>query len=159
MISRVVLITQLHLPSFNWGYDGDNHPSILSLRVAPVCEEDYDLFSWWGFLTSGNKYERSVFYVVVLVAQSSLTLCDPMGCTPLGSSIHGILQARMLQWVLSPFSRGSPRPRDGTQASGIAGKFFTVWATWKPVFYLMYLSQLSICELGKWTAVGNLDKV
>ena len=42
------------------------------------------------------------------------------------ASIHGILQARVLEWVAIPFSRGSSRPRDGTQVSSIAGGFFTV---------------------------------
>ena len=52
------------------------------------------------------------------------TLCDPMDYT-----IHGILQARILEWVAFPFSRGSSQPRDGTQVSHIAGRFFTSWAT------------------------------
>ena len=42
--------------------------------------------------------------------QSYLTLCDPMDCSPAGSSVHGILQARMLEWVATPFSRGSSDP-------------------------------------------------
>ena len=46
-----------------------------------------------------------------------------------GSSVHGILQVRMLEWVAMSSSRGSSRPRDGTQVSCIAGGFFTVWAT------------------------------
>ena len=45
--------------------------------------------------------------VKVLVTQSCLTLCDPMDCTPSGSSVHGILHARMLEWVAIPFFRGS----------------------------------------------------
>ena len=48
------------------------------------------------------------------VAQSSPTLCDPMDCSLPGSSIHGIFQARVLEWVAISFSRGSPRPRDRT---------------------------------------------
>ena len=44
--------------------------------------------------------------VKVLFAQSCPTLCDPMDCTPPGSSVHGILQARILEWVTIPFSRG-----------------------------------------------------
>ena len=47
----------------------------------------------------------------MLVAQSSLTLCDPMNCSPSGSSVHGILQAKILEWVAIPFSKGSSRPR------------------------------------------------
>ena len=54
------------------------------------------------------------------VAQPYLTLCDPMDYTA-----HGILQARVLEWVAVPFSRGSSQPRDGTQVSHIAGRFFT----------------------------------
>ena len=56
----------------------------------------------------------------VKVAQSCLTLCDPMVYT-----VHGILQARILQWGAFPFSRGSSQPRDQTGVSCIAGGFFT----------------------------------
>ena len=49
-----------------------------------------------------------------------------------GSSVHGTLQARILEWVSIPFSRGSSRPRDWTQVSRIAGGLFTVWATREP---------------------------
>ena len=62
--------------------------------------------------------------VRVKVAQSCLTLCNPMGYT-----VRGILQARILEWVAFPFSSGSSRPRDWTQDSRIAGRFFTSWAT------------------------------
>ena len=63
------------------------------------------------------------------VAQSCLTLCNPVDCSPPGSSVHGILQARILEWVAISFSRGSSWPRDRTQASHIAGRCFTLWAT------------------------------
>ena len=58
--------------------------------------------------------------VKVKIAQSCLTLCDPMDHT-----VHGILQAIILEWVAVPFSRGSSQPRDQTQVSHIAGGFFT----------------------------------
>ena len=58
--------------------------------------------------------------VKVEVAQSCLALCDPMDCT-----VHGILQARILEWVAFPYSRGSSQPRDRTQVSHTAGEFFT----------------------------------
>ena len=48
----------------------------------------------------------------VSVAQSCLTLCNPVDCGPPGSSVHGILQARILEWVVITFSRGSSQPRD-----------------------------------------------
>ena len=51
--------------------------------------------------------------------------CDPVDCSPPGSSVLGILQARILEWVSIPFSRGSSWPRDQTRISCIAGRFFT----------------------------------
>ena len=67
--------------------------------------------------------------VCVLVAQLCPILCDPMDCSTSGSSVHGILQARILEWIAIPFSRGSSWSRDQTQVSHIAGGFFTFWAT------------------------------
>ena len=62
----------------------------------------------------------------ILVAQSCLIFCDPMEYSPSGYSVHGILQARILQWVAIFFSRGSSWPRNQTP---IPGRFFTIWAT------------------------------
>ena len=56
-------------------------------------------------------------YCCHLVAQSCPTLCDPMDCSPPGPSVHGILQARILEWVAVPSSRGSSRPKDQTLVS------------------------------------------
>ena len=69
-----------------------------------------------GFFTTSATW--------VKVAQSCLTLCNPMDYT-----VHRILQARILEWVAFPFSRGSSQPRDQTQVSYIAGRFITSWAT------------------------------
>ena len=52
-----------------------------------------------------------------------------MDCTPQGSSVHGILWAKLLEWVVIPFTRESSWPRDQTQVSHIEGRFFTVLAT------------------------------
>ena len=60
-----------------------------------------------------------------LVAQLCLTLCDPVECSLPGSSLHGILQARILGWVAFPSSRGSSQLRNRTQVSHIVGRFFT----------------------------------
>ena len=65
----------------------------------------------------------------VKVTQSCLTLCDPMDYSLPSSSIHGILQARVLEWVAISFSRGSSWPGDWTQVSCTAGRFFTNWVT------------------------------
>ena len=58
------------------------------------------------------------------VTQLCPTLCDPMDYT-----VHGIPKSRKLEWVVIPFSRAYSKPRDGTQVSYIAGRFFTSWAT------------------------------
>ena len=56
-------------------------------------------------------------------------LCDPMDCSLPGSSVHGILQKSILEWVAISYSRGSSWSRDRTQVSCTVGRFFTVWAT------------------------------
>ena len=60
-----------------------------------------------------------------LVAKSCLTLRNPMNCSPSGSSVHGISQAKILEWVAISSSRGSSQSRDQTQVSCIASRFFT----------------------------------
>ena len=68
----------------------------------------------------------------VLVAQSCLTLCDPIDCNPPGSSVHGIFQARILEWGAISSSRGSSQPRDRTQVSCTVGRFFGgQWWAWE----------------------------
>ena len=68
-------------------------------------------------------YLSGTLIMKVKVAQQCPTLCNPM------DTVHGILQARILEWVAFPFSRGSSQPRDWTQVSCIAGRFFTSRAT------------------------------
>ena len=70
-----------------------------------------------------------------------LTLCDPMDYT-----VHGILQARILEWVAFPFSRLSSQPRDQTQVSRIAGGFFTSWAPRCVIIKVLLVSQLAWME-------------
>ena len=88
----------------------------------------------WGVLCDEFNYGWSIFSsmtlvkVNVLVAQLCLTLCNPMDCSLLGSSVHEIFQWRILEWVAVCFSKGSFWPRDQTQVSFIAGRFFTIWA-------------------------------
>ena len=76
-----------------------------------------------------NVESRARLSEWVKVALSCLTLCDPMDHSPPGSSVHWILQARMLEWVAYPFSRGTSRPRNQTGVSCIADEFFTSWVT------------------------------
>ena len=60
------------------------------------------------------------------VAQSCLTLCDPMDCSLPGSSVHGVFQAIVLEWIAISFSRGSSQPKDQTWVSRIVDRCFTV---------------------------------
>ena len=64
--------------------------------------------------------------VKVSVTQSCSTVCNSMDCSPPGASVHGILQARILEWVVMYSFRGSSRPRDRTWVSCTAGRFITV---------------------------------
>ena len=76
------------------------------------------------FLGQIADFIKGVKWSEVKVAQSCLTLCDLLDYT-----VHGIFQARILEWVAFPFSRGPSQPRDQTQVSHIVGRFFTSWAT------------------------------
>ena len=67
--------------------------------------------------------------VEVLITLLCLTLCDPIDWGSPGFSVHGIFQARILEWVAISFSRRSSLPRDQTQASCIADTLFPVWAS------------------------------
>ena len=86
---------------------------------------------------------------VLQVAQSCPTLCDPVDHT-----VHGILQAKILEWVTFPFSRGSCQPRVLTQVSCIAGGFFPSWATREAQEYwsgsLSLLQQTSPTQESNW---------
>ena len=67
-----------------------------------------------------NKEARLVERRVYVHAELCTSLCDPMDCSPSSSSVHGISQARILEWVAIPFSRGSSRPRDQTHISCVS---------------------------------------
>ena len=74
-----------------------------------------------------------------LVIKSCLTLCDPTNCSPLGSSVHGIFQARILEWVAISFSRGSFSPRDWTWLSCIAGDSLPAEPPGKPITLIILI--------------------
>ena len=67
--------------------------------------------------------------VCCLVVKLCPTLCNPMDYSPPGASVHGMFQARILEWVAISSSRGSSRPRDWTASLALAGRFFHHWAT------------------------------
>ena len=75
-----------------------------------------------------------VLIKVCMCAQSlsHVGFCDPVDCSPPGSSVHGILQARVLEWVAFPFSRGLPNPGIEPGSPALAGRFFTTNPPGKP---------------------------
>ena len=87
-------------------------------------------WNWWG--VRGEEVFNFLLYMSELMFYSSKSCpipCDPMDCSLPGSSVPGILQGRILEWVAMPSSRGSSKPRVRTEVSHIAGGFFTIWAT------------------------------
>ena len=92
--------------------------------------------------TSGSSWFTYCWSLKVKITQSCPTLCNPMDYI-----VHGILQARILEWVAIPFSRGSSQPRDWMRVSGIAGRFFTSWATREAQEYWSGLPIPSLADL------------
>ena len=86
--------------------------------------------SWFQILAHPAQY-FTWCTLIMQVVQSCLTLRNPKDCI-----VHGILKARILEWVAIPLSRGSSQPRDRIQVSSIAGRFFTNWATKKAHYVL-----------------------
>ena len=75
----------------------------------------------------GGKKRKTLNHIWVKVAQSCPTLCDPMGYSLPGSSVHGIFQATILEWIAISFSRRPSQPRNRTQVPCFTGSFFIVW--------------------------------
>ena len=123
-------------------------------------------FEAWVSMHSSRKGVYSFYQVPrkqkkVLVAQSCLTLCDPMDCSLLGSSVHGILQARMLEWVAMPFSRISSQLGDWIGIPCTTGRFFTHWATWEALKYIPnFLTNRGLCGQGMLLVIpGNKKNI
>ena len=81
-------------------------------------------------------------HACVCISHSALSVCNPMDCSPPGFSAHGILQARILEWVATAFSSGSSEPRDQTQVSHIAADSLPPEPPGKPQ-YLAYVPKQS----------------
>ena len=81
-------------------------------------------YSKWGLILISRLKNSQVKYVCACMhvksLQSCVTLCDSMDCSPPGSSVHGVFQVRILEWVVIPFSRGSSRPRDQAHVSFVS---------------------------------------
>ena len=119
------LLRPVHL---GWPHTGWLSFIELDRAVAHVIDENFKYCKstkWYLWYTWNSVYQFSDSEVTQLCP----TLCDPMDCSPPGSSIHGILQSTILEWVVISFSRGSSWPRDWTQVSRSAGRRFNLWAT------------------------------
>ena len=111
-----------------WVSDG----KLGGIKVQPLKAHRKNHFQNWKAVGTTECFQVCLFEVLpgpmkVKVAQSCLTLCNPMDYT-----VHGILQARILEWVAFPFSRGSFQPRDPTQVSCIAGRSLPAESQGKP---------------------------
>ena len=123
---------------------GELQPSHLANEASVKLPERggvmMPIYWWqqWKQLIVLTTRWQALFTMKVKVkgAQSCPTLCDPMDCGPSGSSVYGILQARILEWVAIPFSRGSSQSKDQTQVSRIAGRFLMSGPPGKPVVHI-----------------------
>ena len=141
---RCGVVLSLSPPCFLTCNSGSCTPENSSYSMAPLTWPQLSTGSdnnVSSFAPSGIKAEKSsccycplsaptfLNLVCVLIAKLCPTLCDPMDCKPPSSSVHRILQARILEWVTVPFSRGSSQPRDWIWVSCVTGRFFTNRAT------------------------------
>ena len=111
-----------------------NYISAFLVQYASTCScVPNNRHVWMGSL----HWTILLLKVENLVAWSCPTLCNPQDCS-LPGSVHGIFQARVLEWVAISFSRGSSRPRDRTWVSRIVGRRFTVWATREGIYTYIY---------------------
>ena len=129
-MSKFGSVTEADQGLFFLGYSQSCRSSI-TINIRTLSSPQRKPYTRYQSLPISSQTSPSVCVCVCvkLVTQLCLTLWDPMDCSPPGSSVHGILQARTLEWVAMPSSRGSSRPRDRTWIFCIAGRFFTVWAT------------------------------
>ena len=116
LITIHLVLIMLMLPSLP-GYTSESQVSFLQIQ-SPTPIDSGSVGLGWGIGTSDfNKW----------LSQSCLTLFNPVDCSPSGSSVHGLLQLRILEWVAILFYRGSSQPTDQIQVSPVAGTFFTIW--------------------------------
>ena len=110
-----------------------------------------------GFQVSQNIHQVVISLVAALCLahQACLTLCDPVDCSPPGSSVHGILQARILEWVAMPSSGRSSWPSNWTMVSFIAGGFFTSWAT-REAHFSGYWNKIGMDIVSRRSNLGSL---
>ena len=125
--------------------------------VGWLCSSFYVSHCWTYVNYSIENYLLVSWYYLqfccYFVAQSCPTLCDPMDCNPSGSSVPGIFQARILEWVVISFSRGSSQPRNRTHISCIPGRFFTTSHPGSPI---MQFRDIVLRTRSSWSPVVSI---
>ena len=120
--------TGVWVSSGSWRWRETWHAAVHGVAKSQTRLSDWtelkSYYDWYPY-KRGNL-DTSMY---LLVSQSCPALWHPMDYSPPGFSVHGIYQARILEWVAISFSRGSSQPRDQTRVSCIASQFFTIWAT------------------------------
>ena len=111
----------------------------------------FHLFTLDSFLNGVCAYVLSHF--------SHIWLCNSMDCSPPGSSVNEIVQARILEWIAMPSSRQSSWLRDRTQVSPIAGVFLTCWVTWKAHFEWLKMLKVKTYWRVKITALYKCNSI
>ena len=119
--------------------------SIVSIALVFLCENK----PFWKGVMEKLWFVYILRFCVFVYVQLCLTLCRPMDCSPPSSSVHGSLQAKILEWVAISSCRGSSWPRDWTCVSYIAGGFLTTEPHGKPWLcpQIMFLSQASFTQI------------
>ena len=113
------------------GHDWSNLAAAVAAAAAAAAAELHYYNHWLN--TKLCIWSTASSHLLCLVAKSHLTLCDPVDCNPSGSSVSGILQARILEWVAISFSRGPSQAESVIDPTSPAfpGGFFNHWATWE----------------------------
>ena len=106
-------------------------------------------------LVPGVQQSESVIHVH-MHTQPSPTLCDPMDCSSPGSSVYGIFQARILEWVAISSPKGSFQPRDQTRTCCVAGGFFTTEPSGKPYIYISILFLRFFSHIGHYRVLSRV---
>ena len=130
-LSQEALLLPITLPTCKYSSPGlPGQPMLSSVKAVLILYYSHliPVFTrLWASRGGPGRSESTPHVHAQLLSQ--VWLCDAMDCSPPGSSVHGVLQVRILEWVAMPFSRGSSQLKDQTQVSCIGGEFFTVWAS------------------------------
>ena len=114
-------------------------------------------FTNWATRETHTNAWKKKGKIEIKVAQSCPTLSDPLDCSLPGSSVYGIFQAKVLEWVATSFSRGSSRPRDQTRVSHTVDRHFTKWAT-REVPIQWIFTEAKAKDMSSWQTISGLSK-